>query len=181
MSVSSIGGSGPPDFSAMATKMAAKMVKDLDNDGDGSLSKAEFTAGAASRGISATDAAKKFDSIDIKGTGSVTASDIETDMKANSAQAGAAGGKGAPPAGGGKGPPPSGGAGKSGGASGSASSSSSAATDPKDTNGDGTVSASEELLYEIAHPDLTKSSSSYDASGKSAEKKNTDSSVDLTA
>ena len=60
--------------------------------------------------------------------------------------------KGAPPAGGGA--PPS--AGGTGSASEGKSSSSSTSTDPKDLNGDGTVSESERLIYSLKHPDLTK-------------------------
>ena len=63
--------------------------------------------------------------------------------------------KGAPPAGG-DAPPATGGT-KS--ASGGKSSSSSTSTDPMDLNGDGTVSASEKLIYSITHPDLTKKDS----------------------
>jgi len=62
-----------------------------------------------------------------------------------------------------KGAPPAGGASPSAGAttsaSGGKSSSSSTSTDPMDLNGDGTVSASEKLIYSITHPDLTKKDS----------------------
>jgi hypothetical protein len=63
--------------------------------------------------------------------------------------------KGAPPMGGGA--PPSAGGTKS--ASGGKSSSSSTSSDPMDLDGDGTVSASEKLIYSITHPDLTKKGS----------------------
>jgi hypothetical protein len=60
--------------------------------------------------------------------------------------------KGAPPAGGGA-PPASGG---SKGAAGGSSTGSSTSTDPKDLNGDGTVTEAERLIYGLSHPDLTK-------------------------
>jgi hypothetical protein len=76
--------------------------------------------------------------------------------------------KGAPPMGGGA--PPSAGATSS--ASGGKSSSSSTSTDPMDLNGDGTVSASEKLIYSITHPDLTKK----DSEGSKAQEKDQDTS-----
>ena len=63
--------------------------------------------------------------------------------------------KGAPPAGG-SAPPPGGGTGST---SNEKSSSSSTSTDPKDLDGDGTVTEAERLVYSIAHPDLTKKDS----------------------
>ena len=76
--------------------------------------------------------------------------------------------KGAPPAGGGA--PPSAGGAKS--ASEGKSSSSSTSTDPKDLNGDGTVSEAERLIYAIAHPDLSKK----DSDGAKAQEKAQDTS-----
>ena len=139
MSISAIGsssGSGGFDVS----KMASKIVKDLDANGDGAIDKAEFTKGMAAKGMSADEAAKKFDSVDTKKTGKIIQSDIEKDLKNN-----------AP-----KGPPPSGGAGRSGGAS----NSSSTTYDVKDTNKDGKVSAMEELVYEIKNAAKSSSKSS---------------------
>ncbi len=58
---------------------------------------------------------------------------------------------GPPPAGGPHGPPPAGGPpGAKGGAS--STSSSNNDSEPADANGDGTVSAAEQLLYDLAHP-----------------------------
>ena len=76
--------------------------------------------------------------------------------------------KGAPPAGGGA--PPSAGGAKS--ASEGKSSSYSTSTDPKDLNGDGTVSEAERLIYAIAHPDLSKK----DSDGAKAQEKAQDTS-----
>ena len=167
MSISAIGsssGSGGFDVS----KMASKIVKDMDANGDGAIDKAEFTKGMAAKGMSADEASKKFDSIDTKKTGKITQSDIETDLKNNAP-------KGPPPSGGAKGPPPSGGAGKSGGAS----SSSSTTYDVRDTNKDGKVSAMEELVYEIKNAAKSSSKTS-DSSASVSAKQKIGSVVDVT-
>jgi Ca2+-binding EF-hand superfamily protein len=130
MSIGAIGSSAGFDVS----KMASKIVKDIDKNGDGSIDKSEFTTGLVSKGMSAEDAAKKFDSIDTKKTGKISQADIETDLKANAKKIG--GHSGLPPAGGGK-------------AGGATQGSDSKTYDVKDTNKDGTVSAMEELIYEI--------------------------------
>jgi Ca2+-binding EF-hand superfamily protein len=165
MSISAISSSGGFDV----TKMASKIVKDLDANGDGSVDKAEFTKGMAAKGMSADEAAKKFDSIDTKKTGKISQNNIETDLKKNAP-------KGDAP----KGPPPAGGAGKSGGAS---QSSNSTTYDVKDTNKDGKVSAMEELVYEMKN--VTKASSktsdtSSTESAKDAAKQKIGSIVDVT-
>jgi hypothetical protein len=159
MSISAIGsssGSGGFDVS----KMASKIVKDVDANGDGDIDKAEFTKGMTAKGMSADEASKKFDSIDTKKTGKITQSDIETDLKSN-----------AP-----KGSPPSGGAGKSGGAS----SSSSTTYDVKDTNEDGKVSDMEELVYEIKNS-AKSSSETNDSSASASAKQKIGSVIDVTA
>ena len=76
--------------------------------------------------------------------------------------------KGAPSAAGAA--PPS--AGGTGSASEGKSSSSSTSTDPKDLNGDGTISEAERLIYAIAHPDLSKK----DSDGAKAQEKAQDTS-----
>ena len=138
MSVSSVGSSGVFDVS----KMASQMMKTSDANEDGSLDKAEFTKALTAMGISSEDAAKKFDSIDKNNTGKISQSDIEADIKETA--------KSGPPSG----KPPPGGAGKPGGAQGGDTKS----YDVKDTNKDGTVSAAEELIYEIKHATADKKS-----------------------
>ena len=150
MSISAVSSSSGFNFS----KMASKITKDLDANGDGSVDKSEFTKGMTAKGMSEEDAASKFDSIDTKKTGKITASDIETDLKNNPPP------KGDAPSG----PPPSGGAGKSGGTS----SSSSTTYDVKDTNKDGKVSAMEELVYEIKNAAKTVSNASDTSSADAA-------------
>ena len=148
MSVSGVGSGG--GFSP--SKIASRIMKDLDTNGDGSLDKTEFTAGLEKKGVSAGEAGKLFDKIDIKGTGKLTQSDIESSIKAQGAH---------PPSGGppGGGPPvggPPGGSAKAGGATksgGSTNSSSSVYYDKMDANKDGTVSVEEKLTYVIKHPD----------------------------
>src|SRR5450830_575844 len=165
MSISAISSSGGFDV----TKMASKIVKNLDANGDGSVDKSEFTKGMVAKGMSADEAAKKFDSIDTKKTGKISQSDIETDLKNNAP-------KGNAP----KGPPPAGGAGKSEGTS---QSSSSTTYDVKDTNKDGKVSAMEELVYEIknaAKASSKTSDTSSTESAKDAAKQKIGSIVDVT-
>jgi Ca2+-binding EF-hand superfamily protein len=127
MSISSIGSSRGFDSS----QMAAKMVKDLDTNNDNTLSKAEFVDGLKSKGVAQADAEKMFSSLDTKGTGKVTQTDIEASIKKMGDQGGA---------------PPSG-----GGAQGKAKSDDSKVYDEKDTNKDGVVSALEELAYNLTH------------------------------
>lgn len=129
MSVSGIGSSSGFDFS--------KMVKNLDSNKDGSVDKQEFVASAKTNGISEEDASKQFDKIDTQKTGKITQSDLEADFKAQ-----AASGKKAPPA-----------SAQAAGSSGQTSTSSTDTTyDKKDANKDGTVTAQEEILYNIKHP-----------------------------
>jgi hypothetical protein len=179
MSISGIGSARGFDLSQMASEMASRMVKDLDTNGDGSIDKAEFTAGLTAKGISADEAAKRFDSINTNGTGKITQSDIESSIKTSGGKVPApvGGGKAAPPAGG----PPAGSAAKSGRSS---KSSDSASYDPKDTNQDGTVSTAEELAYDLKHPaeaSTKKSNTSYNQQGKSTERQKVGSIIDMTA
>lgn len=136
-----------------AARFAAKVFTDLDADKDGKVNKDEFVSGLASKGVSADDATKQFDAIDTQKSGSITQSDLETAIKSGSF---------APPR-------PSGGAGGAGGPQGgqhaegargvSSSSSSTKTYEAADTNKDGTVSAQEQLVYSIAHPDQTSDAS----------------------
>lgn len=159
MSVSGIGNAGGFDPAKMASTIAAKVVKNLDTNGDGNLDKNEFVSGLTTNGISAADAAKQFDSIDTKKTGKISQADIESAIKVSIGKGGPPpGGKSGPPPGGGPaGGPPPGGAGKTG--SSSASSSSSKNYDKMDLNQDGTVSSMEALVYEFKHGDVASSDS----------------------
>ena len=134
MSVSGIGSSSGFDFS--------KVVKNLDSNGDGSVDKQEFVTGAKARGVSEEDGSKQFDKIDTKKTGKITQSDLEADVKAQAAT--------------GKKPPPSGGRPAGAQAAGSTSQTNASSTnsnyDKKDANKDGTVTAQEEILYNLKHP-----------------------------
>ena len=145
-------GLGNFDPSKMASKIASKMLSDLDANKDGSISKDEFVSGMTSKGMSAPDAGKMYDAIDTKKNGSITKSDIETAVK-NGALKPPSGGR--PPHSGG----PRGAAGAgAGGASGTSASAKS--YDPADTNQDGTVSAQEALIYSLKHPSSSKSATS---------------------
>ncbi|MYM94368.1 EF-hand domain-containing protein [Duganella vulcania] len=147
-----------------AARFAAKVFTDLDADKDGKVNKDEFVSGLASKGVSADDATKQFDAIDTQKTGSITQSDLETAIKSGSFApprpngGGEAGGPSGPQGGqhaeGGRG------VGGGGGAGGVSSASSSTKTyEAADTNKDGTVSAQEQLVYSIAHPDKTSDTS----------------------
>jgi Ca2+-binding EF-hand superfamily protein len=135
----------------MVSKVASKMMSDLDSNKDGSISKDEFVSGMTSKGMSSVDAGKMYDAIDTKKSGAITKSDIESAVKSGALKP-PSGGRPPPPSGG------SGGAGGGGGASGTSSSSKSYAA--ADTNKDGTVSAQEALVYSLKHPSLSKSETS---------------------
>ena len=164
MSVSSISSQASSvDFTEMrkkmADRMAEKMLKDLDSDGDGNISKSELAK--ASTAVSGTSSSKEasstsslddlFKAMDGDGDGKISQSDLSSFMQKAGPPAAGAQGAGAPP----PGPPP-------GGAPQSASSTSADSTsglfdslssktkqssDPQDTNGDGTVSAEERMAF----------------------------------
>jgi Ca2+-binding EF-hand superfamily protein len=129
----------------MASKLASKMLGELDANQDGSIDKKEFVTGMTTKGVSVADAGKMFDAIDTKKAGAINKSDIETAVKSGALKPPPGG---APSGAGGK-PPPGGGGGGGGG--------SSQSYDAADTNKDGTVSAQEALLYSMKHPSNTKS------------------------
>ena len=152
MAVSGIGSTGGFDLSKNASQIATAIVKKLDSNGDGSISKKEFVSGLTAKGISATDAAKQFDALDTSKSGKISKTDLEAAIKATGGKPAGSPPPGGPPPGG---PPPAGGhsGGKSASSSTSRASSSTAKTyDKKDSNQDGTVSAAEELTYDIKHP-----------------------------
>ena len=155
MSINGIGSASGFDLSKMASNIASGMVKNLDTDKDGSIDKKEFVAGLTAKGISADEAGEQFDSIDTKKTGKISQADIESAIKAN-------GGRGGPPPGG---PPPGGGpeggSGPGGAvkAGGESTTSSSKSYDAKDLNKDGTVTADEELIYDLKHPAIASTDS----------------------
>jgi Ca2+-binding EF-hand superfamily protein len=127
------------DPAARASRIATKMMKELDSNQDGSIDKKEFVTGLTAKGVSAEDAAKQFDAIDTQKTGSIGKADI-----ANAIQSGALkpppGGR---PAGGGDRDGDRGGK-PAGGAGGAAASKT---YDAADTNKDGKVSEVEALVY----------------------------------
>jgi Ca2+-binding EF-hand superfamily protein len=139
---SATGSVGGFDFPKMASKMASQMMKEADSNGDGSLDKKEFVSGLTAKGISAEEAGKEFDRLDNKHAGKISKSDVESAIKSGGPKGGRP--AGAPPAGG----PPPGGAGGTSVAAGE----SSKTYEKGDTNKDGTVSAAEQLIYELAHP-----------------------------
>jgi hypothetical protein len=170
MSVSSIDSSTSSiDFSQLrkkiADRMAEKMLKDLDSDGDGAISKSELAKASQTSASSSSSSTSKADSadtasldelfkaMDADGDGSVSKSELSAFLE-----------KAGPP----QGPPPAGGPPPSGGPPGpprdeanpvetsststkasntSSTSSSSLSTDPADTNADGTVSTEERMAF----------------------------------
>jgi hypothetical protein len=189
MAISSIGSSALPNLAqasltAMRQKTPASLLKDMDTDQSGSVSKDEFVAfgetlkadgpkasapqGAAAPTLPSADA--MFSATDTNGDSSLSVDELssmmaqaETQRAASSGRQGGAqgAGKAGPPPGGGS-PPPNGatgGAKGSAGASGSdESSSSSKTTEAADTNKDGTVSAAEKLIYGLTHPTASSQS-----------------------
>jgi len=142
------GGSSVFDTSKMASTMASKMMSDLDPNNTGKVTKDQFVSALNSNGVSAADATKMYDSIDSKDTGSITKSDIETAIKNGNLK---------PPSGGSR--SGSGGASAPGGAgqTGSSATASTKTYDKEDTNQDGTVTSTEELVYELKHPAVASS------------------------
>jgi len=144
-----------------AARFAAKVFGDLDADKDGKVNKDEFVSGLEKKGVSADDATKQFDAIDTQKSGSITQSDLETAIKSgtfapprpNGGAGGAQGGQGAQGAHG------AGGGGAGGASSTSSTSSSTTTYEAADTNKDGTVSAQEQLVYSVSHPDKTTDAS----------------------
>jgi hypothetical protein len=122
----------------MASRIASKMMTDLDANKDGGIDKKEFVTGLTSKGVSAEDAGKMFDAVDTRKTGSIDKADIESAVKSGALK---------PPAGG---RPPGGPRGPSAGGGNAQS------YDPADTNKDGTVTAQEALLYSMKHPSNPK-------------------------
>lgn len=171
MSINAAGSGATQSFdpSKMASRMASKMMSDLDPDNTGSVSKDKFVSTLTAKGVSSADATKMYDSIDTKKTGSITKSDIESSIKSGSLKppAGApSGGAGRPQGSGGAEAPAKSGA--SAGASQAGSSTSSKTYEAADTNQDGTVSSEEALLYSL------KSESSASKSATNALGKNID-------
>ncbi len=163
MSVSGIGSSaGAVDFTElrkkMAERMAERMMKDLDADGDGAISKGELAnaskAAANSPSSDATGSASSvtsslddlFKALDSDGDGVISKSELSSFMEKAGPPTGGPQGSahaGGPPSG----PPPDASSTGAGDSSTSSSSTSSTKSDPADTNGDGTVSAEERMAF----------------------------------
>jgi hypothetical protein len=153
MSISSVGsgGGGGFDPSKMASKIASKMMSDLDPNNTGKVTKDQFISGMAAKGISDADATKMYDAIDTKKTGSIGKTDIEAAIKSDNLKPPSGDPQSGPRgAGGPGGPGKSGGPGGAGGAGGASDSSLTYAA--ADTNKDGVVSAQEAAIYAISHP-----------------------------
>jgi hypothetical protein len=158
MSISPVvNGSGSGfDPSKVASKIASKMMSELDPNNTGTVTKDQFISELTAKGVSSADATKMYDAIDTKKTGSIGKADIETAIKNGNLKPPSGGPEGSP-GGAGKpgGPGGAGGAGKPGGAS-STSTNYAAA----DTNKDGVVSAQEAAIYAIKHPSISTTDSS---------------------
>ena len=155
ISPAGIGSGGGFDPSKMASKMASRMMGDLDPNNTGKVTKDQFVSELTAKGVSSADAAKMFDSIDSKKTGSIGKSDIEAAIKNGNLKPPSGGPRGAGKPGG---PGGAAGAGKprgSGGAGGAGKSGGSSSTSTKyaaaDTNQDGVVSDQEALVYSLKH------------------------------
>ena len=170
MSVSSISSQASSvDFTElrkkMADRMAEKMLKALDSDGDGSISKSELakasTAASSSSSSSASSSTSTsslddlFKAMDSDGDGAISQSDLTGFMEKAGPPKGRPQGAGGPPPGGpppGCPPPASAAESSSSGdttssLADSTSSKTKQASDPEDTNGDGTVSAEERMAF----------------------------------
>lgn len=135
-----------------AARFASKIFKDMDTDTDGSVSKDEFVKGLESKGVSADDATKQFDTIDKAGTGSITKDDLESAIKSGDFK---------PPRPQGKPTEGAGGAQRAGGAGAAGGSSSATKTyEAADKNEDGTVTQQEQLIYDMAQSAKSSATSS---------------------
>lgn len=159
MSISGIASSNAYDPSTLAAGIATKVVKQLDSDQDGSVTKSEYVSGLTSQGISTEEAGKQFDSLDEKQAGAIGQSEIESAIKVTLSQEGIAASQTEAAAPADTGAPPAGGGGGGGGSASATTSSSSDETyDPADANEDGTVSELEQLLYSLTHAETESSS-----------------------
>ncbi|MGC4089984.1 MAG: EF-hand domain-containing protein [Polyangiaceae bacterium] len=184
MAISGIGGGvSNLNTSVSAQERAQKLMKQMDADNDGKVSKQEFVAfgekmkANGPKRAQASDAAAPsradapqppsaddmFAKADQDGDGSLSIDDLSAMIAEHETHAMARGGGhhgGAPGAGG----PPPGGAAGGGGApsadSGSSSSTSSESSDPADTNHDGKVSAMEKLAYQLSQSSVSSASES---------------------
>jgi hypothetical protein len=139
----------------MADRMAEKMLKDLDSDGDGNISKSELAK--ASTAVSGTSSSKEasstsslddlFKAMDSDGDGKISQSDLSSFMQKAGPPAAGAQGAGAPPPGGAPQSASSTSADSTSGLFDSLSSKTKQSSDPQDTNGDGTVSAEERMAF----------------------------------
>jgi len=167
------------NVTGMRQKMAEKMATEMDTDKSGSVSKEEFVAfgeklkaqapkqSAGSGGTAPTmpSADKLFSAADANGDQSLSVDELSSMLAKAETQGPAGAMRGGPPPGG----PPPGGMGGAGGAKGSPggkasseshSSSTSKTTNPADTNKDGTVSAAEQLVYDMTHSTASAKTSS---------------------
>lgn len=176
MATTSIGSSLTSDITqSTATARAAKLFAAMDTNQNGEISRSEFKAfgentkvpGAArqppSGGAQLPSVDTLFSSTDTNASQSLSVSELSSMLAEGETRAKTAGAQGGPPSGGG-GMHGSGGAKPAGGGGGgltesstsSSSSSSSANTDPADANQDGTVSATEQVMYELSHPNAAE-------------------------
>jgi len=140
------------DPSKMASVIASKMMKDLDPNNTGKVTKDQFISGMAAKGMSNADATTMYDAIDTKKTGSIGKSDLEGAIKSGNLKPPQGGPQGGPRGPGGPGKY-GGGPGGPGGADKSGSSNSSSTTyAAADTNQDGVVSVQEAAVYAVKHP-----------------------------
>ena len=130
---------------------------------------AKTSTPTALRQGSAGDAAVVQISSDAK---ALAQSSAPSDVSSASSASGTSGAKGAPSGGPPAGGPPPGGkppggappAGGGGGAAGGSSKTKAAASDPADTNGDGTVSAAEQAIYDLTHTGAAATAGAQNAS-----------------
>jgi hypothetical protein len=143
------------------TQMASQMFKKADANSDGGIDKTELStmmANGPGGAKGSTDVDKIFSEADSNGDGKIDETENADQLKKIGEEMKASGmaGKGNAQGGGGSAP-----AGGGGGAQSSDSTSDSSETyDVKDTNEDGTVSNSEEILYDATHPETSEKSES---------------------
>jgi len=142
MTTSSIGCTTTGFGSVSTAQVVDQLFKKVDSNSDGKITKSELTQAVESDTVEISSSGREmsvdevFNLLDTGNKGYVTKQDAANALsqtQSNSGDASAAGGASRPAGGGGGG--------------GGGGSSVSATTDPADTNGDGTVSLSEEIAY----------------------------------
>jgi hypothetical protein len=142
-------GSGSGGYDTASTqqtrsKVADRILKEVDGNQDGKITRDELSAALDARGVKQSSSVSEFfKQLDQGDKGYITKQDIENGLESVAQSAPAQAQPAARPGGGGGGAPPAGG----GGTGDSSSASTASSYDPQDLNQDGVVTMQEQLQY----------------------------------